>query len=123
MARRKRVQQLVRPRRHKVFFGKQLDGVSHQGVYDAKIKGKFSKHRGSIGTNPVLQNRAAFALYPQQQPAEIQHHQHHQQGQAKRDEKIYHTASDASAPGAEADSARFANASIRLSVLSGVCCS
>ena len=95
-------------------------GVGHQSVDDTEIKGKFTEHSRAIGTNPVLQNRAAFALHPQQQPTEIQHHQQHQDGQAQRDEKVNHRVSDVQEPSVEADSACFANSSIRPSVLSGV---
>ena len=71
--------QLVRARGGEVLLGQHLDRVG-QGVeqpQDADAEAEHGDGR-AVGPDPVLHDRGLLALDPGQEPAEVQHHEHHE---------------------------------------------
>ncbi len=66
---------------HEVFLGEELDRIGQQRVDEAEVGQPQPlaepEDRGAIGADAVLNQGAAFALEPQQDDRQIQHHQQH----------------------------------------------
>src|SRR5262249_22205098 len=84
------VEQPIGAGRNEILFSEQLDGIGYQGVDDAKIERQLAENGRAVGADAVLEDGAAFALDPQEQPPEVEHHEEHQESEDKASNEIDH---------------------------------